>query len=491
MFKPKNLALAGGINLFFLIFNSVFFLILTPLTLNNMGTADYGIWMILLAFSQLAGLATFGAGSAVEKFIAQSSDENQSKEFSACITFSYAFLTIIGALMVLAVWLLRFWIAELIQTGGAHSFIEIANAVGLMAFSLLPQFLTQISKGIFLGLVKNFWAGFFDSLQTTGLWLGVYILTIFSTDFSKLAWWVLGLSWFSFIFTILVLWKTFRSHRYHPLIIPKMTKAMLHQSLLIWFSSLGIALFQNVDRIIVGYFIGPAAAGVYSLATSVALRITILLGQFTQVLTPLASRWHADGFDDQIVKVYSKVLRFSAWFLFFVSGLLVIWMPIILNLWISPDFSETNGIYFQILIVIYSLFSLARPAQQILNGIGQVEMPALVFFISGVATLVVIAFGARKFGLIGAVVGNATYCGIVVLNFSLSKYFHLPFWEWIKEVILPSFLVVMLLASSILLPKNFLFYVLSTIALGVLFVPIFSKKKPAILDFRHLYSPDG
>jgi len=491
MYKPQNLAFAGRINLSFLIFNSLVFLVFTPLTLHNMGAADYGIWMILLAFSQVAGLATFGTGSAVEKFVAQSSNENQFKEFSACVSFSYLFLLIIGSLVTFTFWSLRFSIAGLIRNEDVLSIEIIAGAVGWMSFGLLPQFLLQASKGIFLGLVKNFWAGLFDCLQTSAMWMGVFLITLSRTDFIQLAGWVFGLNVFCLLLSILVLSRTLHKHSFHPRLSVGISRAMLRQSFLTWFSSLGISLFQNVDRILVGHIIGPGAAGVYSLATSVALRLNILLGQFTQVLTPIASRWHADGFDEKTVVIYLKFLRFSSWFLLFISALLVIWMPVLLDLWINPEFSSMNQVYFRVLVVIYTLFTLARPAQQILNGIGFAEIPAIGFLVFGVAALAAIGLGARQFGLIGATCGNFVYCGIILFNIPLSRYFQLDKWRWLKDLTIPVVLSISILAANLFLQHNVLAYIFMTVALGGVYLLVFARKKSSLFDFRHLYNPDA
>jgi O-antigen/teichoic acid export membrane protein len=490
MFKPGNLAIAGGINLFFLIGNSLVFLIITPLTLNNMGAADYGIWMILLAFSQLAGLATFGTGSAVEKFVAQSSNENQSHEFSACVSFSYLFLLILGCIVAFTIWNLRFLIAGLIRTEDIISIEIIAGAVAWMAFGLLPLFLLQVSKGIFLGLIKNFWAGLIEFIQTSVMWMGVFIITLSSTDFVLLSRWFFGLNVFCLLLSLLVLSGILHKHGFHPTVNSGLSRAMLRQSFLTWFSSLGISLFQNVDRIIVGHIIGPGAAGVYSLATSVALRLNILLGQFTQVLTPIASRWQADGQNEKIVIVFHKFLRFSGWFLFFSAGILVVWMPFILNVWINPEFSNANNIYFQVLVVIYSLFSLARPAHQILNGIGLVEKPANVILFSGIAALGAIAIGASRFGLIGAVGGNLFFCGILALNVILSRHFKINNWDWIKELITPVIAVSALLIFNLIFPRNLPFSAMMTFVLAVLLLLHVFRNKTLASNFRQLYDPD-
>ncbi len=482
---------ASGINLFFLIFNSLVFLVITPLTLNNMGAANYGTWMILLAFSQLAGLATFGTGSAVEKFVAQSSNENQFKEFSACVSFSYFFIFIIGFLVAFIFWSFRFSISSIIQSEGAVSVEIIAGAVAWMSFGLLPQFLLQVSKGIFLGLVKNFWAGLFDCLQTSVMWMGVFLITLTKTDFFLLAKYFSGLNVFCLLLSLLVLSKTLHKHGFHPTMSMGLSRAMLRQSFLTWFSSLGISLFQNVDRIIVGHIIGPGAAGIYSLATSVALRLNILLGQFTQVLTPMASRWQADGFSNKTIAIYQKFNRFSGWFLFLVTGLLVIWMPVLLDLWINPEFSSINSVFFQTLIVIYSLFTLARPAQQILNGIGMAEIPAISYLVFGIFALAAIALGAEKFGLIGAVCGNLVFCGIIILNIALSRHFQIAQWKWLKDLSIPVILTISILAANQFIQNNIFAYIFLTVALVGVFFLVFTGKRSFLLDFRELYNPDA
>jgi O-antigen/teichoic acid export membrane protein len=69
----------------------------------------------------------------------------------------------------------------------------------------------------------------------------------------------------------------------------------------------------------------------------------------------------------------------------------------------------------QIAAVIYALYSLNAPGFYILFSVGGARINALVTLSSGVASLVLILVGARYFGLLGAVAGNAGYLGTLFL----------------------------------------------------------------------------
>src|SRR5271157_6489597 len=117
LMSNRKMAAAGSINLIYLILNSISFLVLTPLTLHVLGAETYGLWTIMLAMIQFAGLANFGTGSAVIKYVAQyTAVENSEKQLSSAITFSFVFMALTGLIVTVLICIFRFNISALYKT---------------------------------------------------------------------------------------------------------------------------------------------------------------------------------------------------------------------------------------------------------------------------------------------------------------------------------------------------------------------------------------
>jgi len=72
--------------------------------------------------------------------------------------------------------------------------------------------------------------------------------------------------------------------------------------------------------------------------------------------------------------------------------------------------------------VIYALYSISAPGFFILFSFGEAQTNAIATLSSGVVSLILILVGARYFGLLGALAGNAGYLGTLLMNvFGLRK----------------------------------------------------------------------
>ena len=253
-----------------------------------------------------------------------------------------------------------------------------------------------------------------------------------------------------------------------------------------FFESLAITLFQQFDKVIVSFTLGPTLAGVYSVGTSLSLRLTIATGQATDVMIPYASLKDSLGDQQRLYITFRQLSRYVSLTLAIMSTLLIIWMHEILSLWISPDYATRYTGAFCILIIAYSLLSLCRPAHQTLTGMGKVKFTAIVYLLSTILMLTGVFFLSYKFGLIGASASNLVLISLLVFNLFAYKTFQNPI-QW-KDVladlqwglILPILIYVLSLFSPALS-----FKLIETIALAIFLTWVITKD--AFIKARLLY----
>lgn len=475
-------------NLFYMVMGSLFFLVFTPLTLKVLGSELYGLWIIMMAILQFAGLANFGFGDAITKYVAEYSVmEDGRDKISAAITFSYLFMTASGLAASAVVWLIRDILSSQI-TAAAVSRATIGEAIGITSLSLMPLFLSQLSKGILYGLVKNEVAGALDFAQNVLLWLGAFLVGVFHGGLLQLGIYCAGLNVLLFIISTIVAYAAVRKFHIFFNIDGVIIRQYFSFSFFSWVSSLGIAMFQSLDKMVVGMTIGPVAAGVYAIGTSVALRLNMLAGQFTQVLTPFASSYQAKDRQVDIKSVYQNVTFFVACLMSLCSGLLFIWMDVILKYWIGPSFSQEYSLVFRLLIIAYAVTSLSRTAHQTLSGMGEVNIPALAFVVSGAFSLVVLGLLASAMGLVGAAVANMAYVVILFLNYYLAKKLALsPLKLLLYDIALPFLVIAPVYLFSFNHSPWFFRIMLSLVIVAVMISMLYQKFKVKISEYLTLF----
>jgi membrane protein EpsK len=200
-------------------------------------------------------------------------------------------------------------------------------------------------------------------------------------------------------------------------------RRLLGFSPFMFIESAAINLFQQFDRLLVALMLGPAASGIYSVATGVGLRMSIIAGSVTEVLLPYASRKHSLGEKHNLEIIVLKVTRYISLMAALVGGLLIIWMRELLTVWISPQYAEANALFFCVIILAYSILSLSRPAHQTLVGLGKVRFTSLVYLGSAALMLATVYLLSMTGGLLGAGYANLVMTLLLCMSLYLYRWF--------------------------------------------------------------------
>ena len=202
---------------------------------------------------------------------------------------------------------------------------DFSLALLLIALSVLPQFLSRVPQGFLLSQLRNRTARLIDTYSIVSLWLGVVLIVLLiGKNLSLLGTWCL----FNSIVTIGLVFLG--NSKYSPITISnlnsKIVRKMLNFSGFLFIESTSIALFQHLDKLIVGFTLGPALAGVYAVGTSVGLRMSMVVGPFTEVLIPYTSLKDSLQEHERLRVVFRRVSRYVSLIVAGVGGLAIIWM---------------------------------------------------------------------------------------------------------------------------------------------------------------------
>jgi len=375
----------------------------------------------MLAVLGFSNLAQFGTDTAIAKYTAQCSVGDDLKDkFSAVVTFSYTFVLVTGVLISLIMWLLRYRIALTFEVD--RNLAELLPSVfGLMALGILPGFLFSVSRGVLLGLVHNDMVNSLDVGTNIVMWIGALVIGLLGGNAFFLAFLIVIVNFLRFFLGTYLAFRLTSDFNLHFLLDVRIAIEVLEFSFFSWVTSLGGAMFQSLDRLLVGMALGPSAAGVYGIATSIAARLTGLVSKITQVLLPFSSAQEEAGYRQRIVTVLRHSSRLVGCGSLFVSGVLVIWMDEILRLWISSDFAAAYSFSFQLVVVCYGIYGMALPAIQIAQGMGWVAIPAGIYLAGGASMNLLIWVLAPRFGIDGAIVANYILISLLAINFYLAK----------------------------------------------------------------------
>ncbi len=234
--------------------------------------------------------------------------------------------------------------------------------------------------------------------------------------------------------------------------------------------------FQQLDRVLVGFTLRPAMGGVYSVGTSIGLRMSMITGQITQLMLPYASPKDSLQDHTRLLAVFRQVSHYTSLIIAGIGGLLIIWMPEILTVWISSDYGNHYEGPFRLAILAYSLLSLSRAGHQTLTGLGRVKFTSLIYMVSTVIMLSAVYMFSRFFGFYGAIAANALMFLLLLFNVYayhvLAKRFS---WKMVFTDLQWGIFLPIITYASLFLTQSLLFRLILTLASGIIIVVVLMR----------------
>lgn len=382
--------------------NIIFFLLITPIAMKVLGEEFYGLWAILHAIVQIAGVGTAGISSIVNKF-ASEAHVNSASAYGKVITSGIIIVVILAFVSAAILILIKGVIINNIEISSSLYRRQFDYAITITAFSLIPLFVSRVFQGFLFSKLQHNLAKQIELYHQIALWGGVVLLSIWQKNLVFIGLWSATISLLVLIaYFVSVKRKfafTFTSDK-------TLIRSMLNFSGYLFIEQLSITMFQQLDVLIVGMILGPATAGIYSVGTSIGVRLSSAIGQITEVMIPYASLKDSLQDHQKLYYTYRKLSYYVSLLVALIGSYSIIWMHELLTLWISADYAEKYSAFYQILIIAYSFISLTRPAHQTLTGMGKIKITSILYLFTTLLMFGFLYLLASNFGFLGAVLSK-------------------------------------------------------------------------------------
>jgi O-antigen/teichoic acid export membrane protein len=387
-----------------------------PFLIRLLGISEYGVWSLACAFLALITMCEAGFSVAAAVFLSKDLATNDTREAGRTLAFILTCATLLSAAVGLFLWFVGPLLVRPLTAFGPAERAGAGRALQIAGFGAATLILQRTLVGIEQAFNRY---GVINALDLTQA-----LLT--NLGLISVAWWggktVAMMKWQVLASTLLlvahvgVVIRLFRNHKLRFGWSGSKGREMFRYSLATWAATLGSAAFGQCDRLIVGGVLGAPALGVYSAITSVTSKINSFSGAAVQPLVPSLSRDLAINVSPeprirQAVHLNALIAAGSGIFLYVLAD----WVMRIM----IPGASGPHEILgLQVAAVIYALYSLNAPGHFILFAVGRPQINAIVTVSGAIVSLALIFVGARYFGLLGALGGNAGYLFLFVLTTS-------------------------------------------------------------------------
>lgn len=381
-----------------------------PVLTRTLGLATYGVWAVLISILSLTSVLQMGLAPAVTFHVAQARNDENAK--TKILVTSFVLFSALGALAGSILFLGADMIAAL-TFRDAERVQEAASVLPLFGFAAFCQFLRQWVMAAEAGLQRYDLQAWADGVGTVALYGGLVVFAVLDPGIGLLAaWW--GIASLGTVFGHWYLWRTRSAvsvtlrHGWDS----GQARVLFGFGVRQWASQLGGNLFGHVDRVVVNLMLGPAAAGIYSAGTSVAIRINELSAAPVQVVGPAIAA--APSLARKVI-LYRRAQALNALLAFGLAGVVMLGAEPLARV-LVPTQPDTMASVLRILGFCYGLYSINAVAFYAAQGVGRPSINARWTLAAGCAFVLALAPLGRFFGLRGAAWANLAYALTLGIN---------------------------------------------------------------------------
>jgi O-antigen/teichoic acid export membrane protein len=381
-----------------------------PVLTHTLGLATYGVWAVLISILSLTSVLQMGLAPAVTFHVAHAGNDEEVRK--RILVTSFVLFSALGALAGSILFLGAHLIAALtfLDAERAH---EAAAVLPLLGFAAFCQFLRQWVMAAEAGLQRYDLQAWADGLGTVALYGGLVVLAVLDPGIGPLAaWW--GIASLGTVFGHWYLWRTrcavgvTLKHGWDS----RQARVLFNFGVRQWASQLGGNLFGHVDRVVVNLILGPAAAGIYSAGTSVAIRINELSAAPVQVVGPAIAA--APSLARKAV-LYRRAQALNALLAYGLAAVVMLGAEPLAHV-LVPTQPDTMASVLRIMGFCYGLYSINAVAFFAAQGIGRPSINSRWVMTAGCAFVLALVVVSRLFGIRGAAWANIAYALTLGIN---------------------------------------------------------------------------
>ena len=380
---PKNLMA----NTLYFILNVLIGLFLVPYFIRNLGVASYGLIPLATSLTSYVNLVTQSLNSSVSRYLTIDLQRQDYKK--ANITFNTSLFGTFGVtLLTIPILVIVSYYSPL--------FFDIPVNQRQDAFLLF--------LGVTGSLLVRTWGGNFgvslfaynrldlqNIINSINLVLQVvFIIVLFSLWSPKLCF--IGYSYFIAAVIALLITIIF-SNKVNPHFKVKIQdfnssrlKELMGTGGWITIDQIGSLLLFQMDIILVNKLFGTVAGGDYSIVFMWNSLIRTIAGMLAGVLTPVILTYYAQKRFEELVVLSKSAVKIMGLAMALPIGLICGFSPLILSLWVGPEFARLSPLMW-ILLGHLAINMSVLPLFPINVSYNKLRIPAIATIISGIANL--------------------------------------------------------------------------------------------------------
>ena len=429
--------------------NIIIGIVYTPVMIRLLGQSEYGVYSAVTSTVGLLSILSLGFGTGYIKYYAKYKKENDQESIYKLNGLFLIIFFIIGLTALICGTVMTLNIKAIFSDGLTSEEYEVARVLMIL---MTVNTALNFSFGIFGTIISaNERFIFLKSIGIIRTVIGPLLnIVLLLCGYRSIAMALITLS-----MTVIseVIYFTYLVFKLKNKFIFRGFEKGIFKSLFVYtgFIALNLIVDQinwNVDKVLLGRFVGSAAVAVYAVGSSLQSHYISFSTAISGVFTPKIHRIINETADDEIKQrsaltdLFIKVGRIQFLILgLILTGVIFFGKPFIVRFWAGEGYEESYII--AIALMASGTISLIQNVGiEIQRALDRHRFRAIAYFFMAILNVVMSIFLCQKYGAVGCVIG--TVVAVILANgVMINIYMHkrcnvdiIAFWKNILRMML-------------------------------------------------------
>lgn len=377
----------------------------TPYITRKMGSVQYGALSLLMVYLFSFSLLNLGINTSLVKYLAELLPKAKYQDIQNYVSTALTVLVGIGLIAGVVIFVAAAPLVHYLFKGTAHHTADTILALRIASIAFVLQFLVQVVSAVLIAAQRF---EILNGLRVASEMLRVGgTVTIVSIGGGLPA--MLALVMFSSLF--LCVGYAVVAKRIVPQLslCPGFSRAhlysLVHHSKYVLVTNVSNQIVGTADNVILGAFLPVANLAYYGIASTLAQRFWLMVGNISSAVFPAASAFSAGARLDQVRELYIRGTKIAAAAACFPAFALCLFSKQFLLHWLGTEYADNGALVLSFLVLGFMVNALSMVAYQVLQSTQHVSTAARGSVIYMIINLVLFVAFIPRFGLRGASAG--------------------------------------------------------------------------------------
>jgi O-antigen/teichoic acid export membrane protein len=376
-----------------------------PIYLHFLGYEKYGVWLILAVVLTFAQLGDLGINPAITKLVAEEYGRKSIEGIQCYITTALAMLCLSGIIVLAVVLIFKLQIISLFKLNSENAKLAawLLPYIGILSIYI---FIVNVFNAAISGLGRMDLANY---IQTASKVIAVVVATVLLYLGRGIESMIIS-SAVSYLFIHMVSIICVRKMISIRILHISNLNAQCGQRLLsfggaVFGGSLIGMLLSPFNKLMLSRYAGVSTVPIYEIAYTGSMQVRALIESGLRALMPEISRIGADitiQATNKISQLNSRAMKLILMFGIPIYGVLVIFTPLLLMIWLGGKFTETLPGAFRIMLIGTFLSLVGVPAYYTLMGTRYVRYTLVSYIIQSTVNVAIVISCVLLFSTVSA-----------------------------------------------------------------------------------------